>query len=93
MNWEKKTDYVTLKEVISTEQSVVTGVELWNNILNTVEPKIMVNIQAVSNTYKQNYGDTATVSLKKEWKPTFSWNRDELILDPVPKEDVVTRDS
>ena len=30
------------------------------------------------------------VSLKKEWKPTFRWEKDDLVLEAVPKYDVVT---
>ena len=38
----------------------------------------------------ERIGNTATVSLKKDWKPTLTWEKDDLVLKAVPKYDVVT---
>ena len=75
---------------MSSQRSVVSGVQFWNNILAGVEQKVMTHIHTASNTWKETNGDAATVSLKKEWKPTLTWEKDDLVLEAVPKYDVVT---
>ena len=37
-------------------------------------------------------GNTATVSLKSTWKPTFEWNENTLVLKKVSREDAFARD-
>ena len=90
IGWEKKTGYVELEDVMSSQRSVVSGVQFWNNILAGVEQKVMTDIHTTSDTWKETNGNAATVSLKKEWKPTLTWEKDDLVLEAVPKYDVVT---
>ena len=90
IGWEKKTGHVELENVMSKQRSVVSGVQFWNNIIASVDQKAMTDIHTASNTWKETNGNAAIVSLKKEWKPTFRWDKDDLVLEAVPKYDVVT---
>ena len=74
---------------MSKQRSVVSGVQFWNNIIASVDQKVMTDIHTASNTWKERNGNAAIVSLKKEWKPTFRWDKDDLVLEAVPKYDVV----
>lgn len=50
----------------------------------------MIDMHSVSDTWKETNGNASTVNLKKEWKPTFRWDKDDLVLKAVSKYDVVT---
>ena len=93
IGWKKVTDNLKLKDVMKTDDYVVSGTQLWHNIMHRMETKIQAKIQAESNSKRQTFGDASTVSLKKEWKPSFTWDQQNLVLSAVPKEDVVTLDA
>lgn len=39
--------------------------------------KVVADIYTASNTWKETNGNAATVSLKKEWQPTLTWDKDD----------------
>ena len=53
----------------------------------------MQDVNTASASLKAAKNKSATVSLKKEWKPTFEWRRDTLVLKAVPYQDVFALDS
>ena len=53
---------------------------------------ITEHVKTTFDTWKTSKGNTATVSLKSTWKPTFKWNENTLVLKKVPREDAFARD-
>ena len=53
---------------------------------------MMEDVKSTLNTLKTAKGNTASVSLKSTWKPTFEWNENTFVLQKVPREDVFARD-
>ena len=52
----------------------------------------MEHVKTTFVTWKTSKGNTATVSLKSTWKPTFEWNANTLVLKKVPREDAFAHD-
>ena len=52
---------------------------------------MMEDVKSTLDTLKTAKGNTASVSLKSTWKPTFEWNENILVLKKVPSEDVFAR--
>ena len=72
---------------------VTTGTQLWRNIITRIDQTIMQDVNTASASLKAAKNKSATVSLKKEWKPTFEWQRDTLVLKAVQYPDVFALDS
>ena len=53
---------------------------------------MMEDVKSTLDTLKTAKGNTASVSLKSTWKPTFEWNENTLVLQKGPREDVFARD-
>ena len=87
---EKK---IKLPDVMSSEFSVVSGTQFWRNIVTRIEQIIMEDVNTASVVLKASKNDSATVSLKKEWKPTFEWKGDNLVLKAVNLEDLFSLDT
>ena len=92
ISFEYKNKAVTLKEVMGSSYPVISGNQLWQNIVTHMEQTIMEDLKTTSDTWKTAKGNAATVSLKSTWKPTFDWNENTLVLKKVPREDVFGRD-
>jgi len=92
VNFQVRDKTVKLKEVMSDSYPVTSGHQLWENILTHMEQTMMEDIKTTYDTWKTTKGDTATLSLKLTWKPTFEWNGDTLVLKKAPPEDVMGRD-
>lgn len=92
VNFEAKDKSVTLKDVMSTSYPVLSGQQLWQNILTHMEQTMMDDVKSSSDTWRTAKGNTATVSLKSTWKPTFEWRDNILVLKKVGRQDVFGRD-
>ena len=97
-NWfasffESKDKTVTLKDVMSSSYPVLSGQQLWQNILTHMDQTMMEDIKATFDTWKTAKGNSATVSLKSTWKPTFEWRANTLVLKKVALPDLFGRDT
>ena len=92
INFESKDKTVTLKDVMGSSYPVYSGNQLWQNIISHMEQTMMEDVKSTFGTWKATNGNTASVSLKSTWKPTFEWNENTLVLKKVPREDVFARD-
>ena len=54
---------------------------------------MMKGVTSSSVAWKTAKNDSATVSLKSTWKPTFEWKQDTLVLKAIPHQDVYARDA
>ena len=92
ISFESKDKAVTLKDVMGGSYPVYSGHQLWQNVVTHMEQTIMEHVKTTFDTWKTSKGNTATVSLKSTWKPTFKWNENTLVLKKVPREDAFARD-
>ena len=93
VNFTYREKKLSLNEVMGSHYPVTTGTQLWRNIITRIDQTIMQDINASSASLKAAKNKSATVSLKKEWKPTFEWQRDNLVLKAVKYQDVFALDS
>ena len=92
ISFEYKDKAVTLKEVMGSSYPVISGKQLWQNIVTNMEQTMMEDLKTTSYSWKTAKGNAATVSLKSTWKPTFELSENTLVLKKVPREDVFGRD-
>ena len=92
INFEPKDKTVTLKDVMGSSYPVYSGNQLWQNIISHMEQTMMEDVKSTFDTWKATKGNTASVSLKSTWKPTFEWNENTLVLKKVSHEDAFARD-
>ena len=93
INFEFKDKMVMLKDVMGSSYPVYSGHQLWQNIVTHMEQTMMEDVKSTFDTWKSAKGNTASVSLKSTWKPTFEWNENTLVLKKVSRENVFARDS
>ena len=93
VTFDAKDNSVVLKDVMSTSYPVVSGRQLWQNIMTHMDQTMMDDVKTTSEAWKKTHGNGATVSLKSSWKPTFEWNDNTLVLKKVDRQDVYARDS
>ena len=93
IGFQAKDKAMTLKEVMGTSYPVISGIQLWHNIVTHMEQTMMEDVNTSSAAWKTAKNNAATISLKSTWKPTFEWNENTLLLKGVPHEDVYARDA
>ena len=93
INFQAVDKSVTLKNVMGTSYPVISGNQLWQNIVTNIEQTIMEDVNTSSATWKTVKTNAATISLKTTWQPTFEWKENILVLKGVAYEDVFARDS
>ena len=93
VTFEAKDKSVALKGVMSRSYPVLSGRQLWQNIVTHMDQTMMDDVKSTSDAWKKSHGNGATVSLKSSWKPTFEWNENTLVLKKVDRQDVYARDS
>ena len=93
INFIYREKHIKLPEVMSSDYSVVSGRQFWRNIVTRMEQTMMEDILTASAALEASKNDTASVSLKKEWKPTFVWQGENLVLKAVGMEDLLSLDS
>ena len=91
--FEAKDKSVVLKDVMSRSIPVLSGRQLWQNMVAHMDQTMMNDVKTTSEAWKKTHGNSATVSLKMTWKPTFEWNDNTLVLKKVDRQDVYARDS
>ena len=79
---------MTLKDVMGNDFPVISGIQLWHNIITHMDQTMMKDVATTSVGWKTANNETATVSLKSTWEPTFEWKQDMLVLKAVPPQDV-----
>ena len=78
IGFQAKDKAVTLKEVMDVSYPVVSGIQLWQNIITRMEQTMMEDVNTSSAAWKVTKNNASTISLKATWKPTFEWNGDIL---------------
>ena len=76
---------LTIKDVMNESTPAQTGVEFWKNCLRMMDETVMREALEV----KTDYSDFL-VAVPQAWKPTFKWDGDDLTLEAVSKDNVVT---
>ena len=92
IGFQAKDKSMTLIEVMGTSYPVTSGIQIWHNIVTHMEQTMMEDLNASSAVWKASKNNAATI-LKSNWKPTFEWKEDRLILKGVPHEDVYAHDA
>ena len=80
-----KTETLTVKDVMSENTPAQTGVEFWQNCVRMIDETI---IDMVLQTKQNN--SAFQVAIPNDWKPTFSWEGDDLVLEAVSSDSVVS---
>ena len=93
VNFTYREKTLSLNNVMGSDYPVTTGTQLWQNIITWIDQTIMQDVNVASASLKTAKNKSATVLLKKEWKPTFEWQRDNLVLKAVDYQDVFALDS
>ena len=88
IEWKAK-----LKHVMGNDMTVTSVVQLWHNVVTHLEQTTMTDVTNTSHAWKSAKDNDATISLKTNWKPTFQWEQDDLILKAVPEKDVYALDA
>ena len=91
INFVAKDSSVKLKDVMNSTYPVWSGQQLWTNIVTDMEKTMMEDVKSTSDTWKEDKGNWATVSLKSTWKPNFEWRDNVLVMKKVAREDVYGR--
>ena len=80
-----KNETLTVKDVMNEATPAQTGVEFWQNCIRMIEETIMREVLEVKT-------DDANlpVAIPQAWKPTFKWDGEDLVLEAVSKDNVVT---
>ena len=93
INFTYKEKAMSVDEVMGTQYPVMSGTQLWRNIVTRLEQTIMQDVNTTQTSLKAAKRNVTTISVKKEWKPTFEWRGNELVLNAVHPHDVFALDS
>ena len=78
-----KNETLTVKDVMNESTPAQTGVEFWQNCIRMMDETVMRETLEVKTDY-------ASVPVPQAWKPTFKWDGEDLVLEAVSKDNVVT---
>ena len=92
VSFEAKDKSVALKEVMSDAYPVLSGQQLWQNIVTHMEQTMMDDIKSTFDTWQTAKGKLSSVALKATWKPTFEWRDNILVLKKVSRQDTTSKD-
>lgn len=73
--------------------TVKSGVQSWHNIVTKMEQFMKTDVTTTFHAWKSAKDNDANISSKTNWKPTFQWEQDDLILKAVSEKYVYTRDA
>ena len=93
IGFQAKDKAVTLKGVMGASYPVISGNQLWQNIVTHMEQTMMEDVNTSSAAWKTTKNNAATISLNSTWKPTFEWNENTVVLKGVPHQDVHARNA
>ena len=80
-----KTSTLRVDNVMNNTTPAQTGVEFWQNCVRMIDETIAENVLEV----KQN-DSLLPVAIPNDWKPTFKWDGDDLVLEAVSSDSVVS---
>ena len=81
-----KTKTFTVQDVMNESTPAQTGVEFWQNCVRKFDQAVMEEALALKTT-----NASVPVAVPEEWKPTFKWDGEELVLEAVSKDNVATK--
>ena len=80
-----KTSTFRIRDVLNDTTPAQTGVEFWKHCLRQMEETVIEQLLEA-----QNDNVSQPVAIPNAWKPTFHWDGEDLVLEAVPKDSVVT---
>ena len=80
-----KTSTLRVRDVMNDATPAHTGVEFWQNCVRQVEETVIKEMLLA-----QNENTVLPVAIPNAWKPTFKWDGEELVLEAVSEDSVVT---
>ena len=80
-----KTSTLRLDKVLNEATPAHTGVEFWQNCVRQVEETVIEEMLKAQNADTVN-----PVAIPNAWKPTFQWDGEDLVLEAVSEDSVVT---
>ena len=75
---------LSVKDVMNESTPAQTGVEFWQNCIRMMDETVMRETLEVKTDY------SVPVAVPRAWKPFFKWNGNDLTLEAVSKDNVVT---
>ena len=80
-----KTSTFRIRDVLNDSTPAQTGVEFWKHCVRQMEETVIEQLLEAQNDDVVN-----PVAIPNAWKPTFHWDGEDLVLDAVSKDGVVT---
>ena len=80
-----KTSTLRLDEVMNDATPAQTGVEFWQHCVRQIDETVIKEMLEA-----QNDNTVLPVAIPNAWKPTFKWDGEELVLEAVSEDSVVT---
>ena len=80
-----KTNTLTVVDVMNDATPAQTGVEFWQNCVRMIDETVIDTLVELLQT-----DATIPVAIPNEWKPTFRWEGDDLVLEAVSRNSVMT---
>ena len=85
VNTKSVNETLTVKDVMNESTPAQTGVEFWQNCLRMMDETVVREALEVKTDYS-----SVPVAVPEAWKPTFKWDGEDLVLEAVSKDNVVT---
>ena len=80
-----KTSTFRIRDVLNDATPAQTGVEFWTHCVRQMEETVIEQLLEAQNTRT-----FFPVAIPNAWKPTFHWDGEDLVLEAVSKDSVVT---
>ena len=85
INTKAVNETLSVKDVMNESTPAQTGVEFWQNCIRMMDETVVREMLEVKTDYS-----SVPVAVPQAWKPTFKWDGDDLTLEAVSKDNVVT---
>ena len=80
-----KTSTLRIRDVLNDTTPAQMGVEFWKHCVRQIEETVIEEMLKA-----QNENTVLPVAIPNAWKPTFQWDGEELVLEAVSEDSVVT---
>ena len=80
-----KTSTFRIRDVLNDTTPAQTGVEFWKHCVRQMEETVIEQMLEA-----QNVNTATPVAIPNAWKPTFQWDGEDLVLEAVSEDGVVT---